>query len=63
MTAGLPLMENVLTALVKLVLVPLRLVVAASATDAAISKKINESRTTARIIPNKGRDNLIEIVK
>ena len=63
MTAGLPLMENVLTALVKLVLVPLRLVVAASATDAAISKKINGSRTTARIIPNKERDNLIEIVK
>ena len=39
MTAGLPLMENVLTALVKLVLVPLRLAGAASATDAAISKK------------------------
>ena len=63
MTAGLPLMENVLTALVKLVLVPLRIVIAASATDGAISKKINGSRTTARIIPNKGRDNLIEIVK
>ena len=39
MTAGLPLMENILTALVKLVLVPLRLAGAASATDAAISKK------------------------
>ena len=63
MTAGLPLMENVLTALVKLILVPLRLAVAASATDAAISKKINGSRTTARIIPNKERDNLIDIVK
>ena len=38
MTAGSPLMKNVLTPLAKSVLVPLGLTAAASATDAAIQK-------------------------
>ena len=41
MTAGLPLMKNVLTPLAKSVLIPLGLKAVASATDAAIQKKIN----------------------
>ena len=39
MTAGLPLMRNVLTPLAKNVLIPLGLTAAASATDAAIQNK------------------------
>ena len=38
--AGLTLMRNVLTPLVKSVLLPLRLTIAASATNAAVQKKI-----------------------
>ena len=38
MTAGLPLMKNVLPPLARIVLIPLGLTVAASATDAAIQK-------------------------
>ena len=40
MSVDLPLMKNVLTPLTKSVLVPLELTAAASATDAAIQKKI-----------------------
>ena len=40
MTVGLLFMKNVLTALVKSVLLPLGLTAAVSATDAAIQKKI-----------------------
>ena len=50
MTAGLPLMKNVLTPLAKGVLIPLGLTAAAAAaTDAAIQKK-SGSVTTALII-------------
>ena len=46
MTAGLPLMENVLTPIAKSVLVPLGLIAVASATDATIQKIIFGSDTT-----------------
>ena len=39
MTAALPLIRNVLTPFAKSVLVPVHLIVEASATDAAIQKK------------------------
>ena len=45
MTAGLPLIENVLTPLAKNVLSPLRLTAAASVKDATIQKKIFGSGT------------------
>ena len=50
MTAGLPLMKNVLTPLDKSILIPLGLTTAALATDAAIQKKIYGLVTTALII-------------
>ena len=62
-TAGLPLMENVLTPLAKSVLVPLRLTAAASATDAAIKKKIFGSETTAQIISNEEMKDIMKKVK
>ena len=52
MIAGLPLMKSVLTLLAKSVLIPLGLIAAASAADAAIQKKIYGSGTTALIISN-----------
>ena len=52
MTAGLLLMKSVMTPLGKSVLIPLGLIAAASATDAAIQKKIYGSGTTALIISN-----------
>ena len=42
MTAGLPLVKNVLTPLARSVLLPLGLIAAASATDAAIPVKLFE---------------------
>ena len=63
MTAGLPLMKNVLTPLPKSVLIPLGLTAAASATDAAIQNKIYESETTALIISNEEMKDIIHIVK
>ena len=45
-------MKSVLTPFAKSVLIPLALTVAASATDAAIQKKIYGSGTTALIISN-----------
>ena len=47
---GLPLMKNVLKQLAKSVLMPLGLTAAASATDAAIDKKMFGSGITALII-------------
>ena len=47
---GLPLMKNVLKPLAKRVLIPLGLVAAASATDAAIHSKMFGSRITTLII-------------
>ena len=46
---GLPLMKNVLKPLVKSVLIPLGLTAAASATDAAIHKKIFGSGRTLNL--------------
>ena len=48
--SGLPLIKSALKPLVKSVSVPLGLTTAASATDAAIQKKIFRSGTTALII-------------
>ena len=54
MTAGLPLIKNVLTRLVKSVLISLGLTAAASATDVVIQKKIFGSGTTELIISDEG---------
>ena len=58
-SAGLPLMKDKLTTLVKSVLVPLGLTAAASVTDAVIQKKIYGSGMTALIFFN----DIIKIVK
>ena len=50
MTVGSLLMKSVLISLEKSILVPLGLIAAASAADAAIQKKIFRSVTTALII-------------
>ena len=62
MTAGLPLMKNVLPPLAKKVFILLLLTAAASATDAAIQKKIHGSGTIALIIANKEMEDIMEIV-
>ena len=46
MTVGLPLMKNAFTPLTKSILIPLGLTAAATATDAAIQKKIFASGKT-----------------
>ena len=56
-------MKSVLTPLAKSVLIPLGLTAAISATDAAIQKKIHESRTTALIISNDEMKKKMKIVK
>ena len=56
-------MGNVLTPLVKSVLMPLGLIAAVSATDVAIHKKIIVSGVTALIISNEKLNNIIKIVK
>ena len=63
MLVGLPLMKNVLTLLARRVLVPLRLLAARWATDAANQKKIFGSGTTALIISNREMDDIMKIVK
>ena len=60
---GLPLMGNVLKPLVKSVLIPLRLTKAASATDAAINKKMFRSGFTTLIILNEEMEDIMRIVK
>ena len=60
---GLTLMKNVLKPLAKSVLIPLGLAAAASATDAAIYKKIFESSTTILIISNEETNDIMETVK
>ena len=62
MRAGLPLMKNVLTQLGKKVLVPLGFLVAASATHAAIRKKLFGSETIL-VFSNEETDDIIKIVK
>ena len=56
-------MKNVLTSLTKNVLVPLGLTTAASATDAAIQKKIFGPGMTALIISNKEMEGIMKITK
>ena len=60
---GLRLMKNVLKPLLKSVLIPLGLTAVASATDAAIQKKIFGSDMTTLIISNEEMDDKIKIVK
>ena len=52
MTAVLPLIKNVLTALAKNVLIPLALSTGMLAADAAIQKNVYGSGTTTLIISN-----------
>ena len=56
-------MKNVLTPLAKSVLIPLGLTAAASATDAAIQKKIYGSGATELIISNEEMEDIMKIVK
>ena len=63
MKVGSELMKNVLTPSAKSFLTPLGLTVVASATDAAIQKKIYGSGITAMIISNKEKKGIMEIVK
>ena len=59
---GLPLIKNVLKPLAKSVLIPLGLAAAASATDAAIHKKMFGSGVTTLIISNEEINDIIKIV-
>ena len=61
--SGLPLMKTVLRLLAKSVLIPLGLTEAASATDAAIHKKMFGSVTTALIISNEEWHDIMKIIK
>ena len=63
MSVGLPVMKSVLTPLDKNILVTLALTAVASATDAAIENNIFGSRTTALIISNKERKDIMKTVK
>ena len=60
---GLPLIKNVITLLIKSVLIPLGLTAAASAADAGIHKKILGSGNTTLIISNNEMEDLIKMVK
>ena len=60
---GLPLTNNVRKPLAESVLLPLRLTVAASATDAAIHKKMFGSGMTTSIISNEEVNDITKIVK
>ena len=63
MSAGLPLMKNVLTPLAKCVLMPLGLPAAMSATDAAIQNNIFESCMGALIISNPEMEDTMKTIK
>ena len=56
-------MKNVLKPLAKIVLIPVGLTAAKSATDAAIHNKMFGSGTTAAIILNEEMNNIMKIVK
>ena len=60
---GLSLMKDVLKPLAKSVLIPLGLTAAASATDAAIHKKMFGSGMTTLIILNEEINDIMKIVK
>ena len=61
-TAGLPLVKNVLTPLAKPVLIQFELKAATSETDAAFQKKIFGSNTTALIISNEEMKDVMKLV-
>ena len=63
MTAGLPIMKNLLTPLARSFLVPLGLSAGISAADVIIQKKIYGSGTTASIISNEETEDIMKIVK
>ena len=64
MRVGLPLMKNVLTTLAKSVLISLGFTAVASATNAAIQKKLCFGLVmTALIISNNEMDDIIKIVR
>ena len=56
-------MKNVLKPLDKSALIPLPLIAAVSATDAAIHKKIFESYITKLVISNTEMNDILKIVK
>ena len=60
---GLPLMKNVLKPLAKNVLIPLGLTAAASATNAAIHKKMFGSGVTTLTVSNEEINDIMKIVK
>ena len=60
---GLPLIKNVLQLLAKSVLIPLVSIATASAADAGIHKKILGLETTALIISNKEKEDILKKVK
>ena len=62
-TAGLPLMENVLIPLAKSTVVPLVLTAAASATVASVQKKNFGSDTTTLVFSNEGLNDIMKTVK
>ena len=63
MSVGLPLMKDTLTPLAKSVLVPLGLTPAASATNAAVQKKIFGSGTTTLAFSNEGSHDIMKIIE
>ena len=63
LTAGLPLMKNVLTPLAEIILVPLVLTVAASVTDTAIQNKIFDVDMATLIFSNEEMHDIMKIVK
>ena len=62
MSAGLPLMKNVLRPLAKSVLIPLGVTAVASATDSSIQKKFGLGKT-AMVISDKELEDIMKIVK
>ena len=60
---GPTLMKDIWKQLAKNILIPLGLTAAASATDAAIYKKIFKSGVTTLIISNEEMNDIIKIVK
>ena len=59
----MPLIGNVIKPVAKSVLIPLGLTAAASATDAAIHKKMFTSGFTTLIIPNEEMNDIMKVVK
>ena len=63
MTAGLPLIKNVLLPLAKNVLLPFGLLTGMTAADVAVQNKFYRWGITALIILNKEMDDIMEIVE